>query len=59
MLNNIIPRRAAGGGKSVFELKSEYEKEYNPFFYHYTRMDHSKVSEWTIIGHLTCHMTLT
>ena len=38
-----LSRRAAGGGKSVFELKKEYEKEYSPFFYHYNRMDHSKV----------------
>ena len=36
-------RRTGVGGKSVFELKSEHEKECSPFFYHYTRMDHSKV----------------
>ena len=36
-------RRGAGVGKSVFELKKEFEKEFNPFFYHYTRVDHSKV----------------
>ena len=28
----------------MFELKPECEKECSPFFYHYTRMDHSKAS---------------
>ena len=44
-------RRTGVGGKSVFELKPECEKECSPFFYHYTRMDHSKVSSW-------CHFFL-
>ena len=42
-------RSGPGGGKSVFELKKDYEEEYNPFFYHYSRVDHSKV----------CHVTVT
>ena len=27
----------------LFELKPELESEYNPFYFHYNRMDHSKV----------------
>ena len=30
--------------KAVFVLRAEFEDEYNPFFYHYTRTDHSMVS---------------
>jgi len=37
-------KRGHSAGKSVFELKPSCEKEYNPFFFHYNRMDHSKVS---------------
>jgi len=28
----------------MFELKQECEDEYDPFYFHYNRMDHSKVS---------------
>ncbi|XP_078350500.1 E3 ubiquitin-protein ligase UBR2-like [Oculina patagonica] len=30
-------------GRGLYELKEEYLKEYNPFFYHYTRIEQSKV----------------
>ena len=30
-------------GKGMYELKPECYKEYNPFFYHYTRAEQSKV----------------
>ena len=39
-----LHRRTGVGGKSVFELKTELEKECSPFFYHYTKIDHTKVS---------------
>jgi len=34
-----------GSGKGVYELKEECYKEYNTFFYHYTREDQSKSEE--------------
>ena len=30
----------------MYELKEEYLKEYNPFFYHYTRIEQSKVHSY-------------
>jgi E3 ubiquitin-protein ligase UBR2 len=31
------------GGKGIFDLKEEFYKEYNPYFYHYSRSEQSKV----------------
>ena len=36
-------RKPGVTGRGLYELKPEYFKEYNPFFYHYTRIDQSKV----------------
>lgn len=36
-------RKPGVTGRGLYELKPEYLKEYNPFFYHYTRIDQSKV----------------
>lgn len=42
--NSLFNRRHHGSsGKYVYELKSEYEERCCPFFYHYTKPDHSKV----------------
>lgn len=32
------------GGKGKYELKQEFYSSYNPYFYHYTKGDKSKVS---------------
>lgn len=40
---NSLRRHHGSSGKYVYELKSEYEELCCPFFYHYTRPDHSKV----------------
>jgi len=32
-------------GRGLYELKPEYLKDYNPFFYHYTRIEQSKAEE--------------
>ncbi|XP_051723621.1 E3 ubiquitin-protein ligase UBR1 [Ctenopharyngodon idella] len=32
-------------GHGLYELKKEYLKEFNPFFYHYSRPQHSKAEE--------------
>lgn len=50
-LDDVIEELAAfkkpshGSGKGVYELKSEFYKEYNVFFYHYTREELSKSEE--------------
>ena len=36
-------RHHGSSAKAVFELKPEYESECTPFYYHYTKPDHSKV----------------
>ncbi|XP_064402875.1 E3 ubiquitin-protein ligase UBR2-like isoform X2 [Halichondria panicea] len=33
------------GNKTLFELNPELESEYDPFYFHYNRMDHSKAHE--------------
>ncbi|XP_029189284.2 E3 ubiquitin-protein ligase UBR2-like [Acropora millepora] len=32
-------------GRGLYDLKPEFLKEYNPFFYHYTRIEQSKAEE--------------
>ena len=36
-------RKPGVTGRGLYELKEEYLKDYNPFFYHYTRIEQSKV----------------
>ena len=36
--------RGSQGRKGMYKLKPEFEKEQTLFFYHYTRVDQSKVS---------------
>lgn len=37
-------RKPGVSGHGVYELKDECLKEFNMFFYHYTKTQHSKVS---------------
>ncbi|KAJ8313258.1 hypothetical protein KUTeg_009175 [Tegillarca granosa] len=39
------PTEGSMGGKGIFELKPEYYKQYNPYFYHYSRAEQSKSEE--------------
>lgn len=39
-------RKPGVTGRGLYELKEEYLKEYNPFFYHYTRIEQSKVHSY-------------
>lgn len=36
-------RKPGVTGRGLYELKEKYLKDYNPFFYHYTRIEQSKV----------------
>jgi hypothetical protein len=46
LLKKVATLRKGGGmSKAVFVLRSEFEDEYNPFFYHYTRTDHSMAED--------------
>ena len=36
-------RKPGVTGRGLYDLKPEFMKEYNPFFYHYTRIEQSKV----------------
>ena len=42
-LKTIAKHSLGTGSKYMFELKPEFEEEYSPFFYHYSKSDHSKV----------------
>ena len=42
-LKAIAKHSLGTGSKYMFELKPEFEDEYSPFFYHYSKSDHSKV----------------
>ncbi|KAK4886967.1 hypothetical protein RN001_003238 [Aquatica leii] len=41
----VFKKPTQGSGRGVYELKEEFFKEYNVFFYHYTREDLSKSEE--------------
>ena len=45
-------RKGGATNRPEFVLKAEYEAEYNPFHYHYSRSDHSMVGHtpWNIKG---------
>ncbi|CAI8057989.1 E3 ubiquitin-protein ligase UBR2, partial [Geodia barretti] len=46
LLKKVATLRKGGGmSKAVFVLRAEFEDEYNPFFYHYTRTDHSMAED--------------
>ena len=40
-----IFKRTSPTSKGSFELKAEYMNRYNMFFYHYTRIEHSKAED--------------
>lgn len=50
MFNNCrkvtVSVKGAQAGKGKYELKPEFYKCYNPYFYHYAKSDKSKVSEF-------------
>lgn len=39
----LLCRKPGVTGRGLYELKPDCLKEYNPFFYHYTRVEQSKV----------------
>ena len=51
---SLVLRRTGVGGKSVFELKPDLERECSPFFYHYTKIDHTKVRQLYRCSQSTC-----
>ncbi|XP_070569458.1 E3 ubiquitin-protein ligase UBR2-like isoform X2 [Ptychodera flava] len=38
-------KKPGATGKGLYELKREFYKDYNPFFYHYSKADQSKAEE--------------
>jgi hypothetical protein len=45
--------KGAQGGKGKYELKPEFLSSYNPYFYHYTKTDKSKVNIIIYVSYMT------
>jgi len=56
----MLFRKPGVSGHGLYELKKEYLKEFNPFFYHYSRPQHSKVYDAPVISlsHSVKHISL-
>lgn len=48
-MNYYFERKPGLTGRGVYELKPEYYEQYNPFFYHYSASDHSKVLHFNVV----------
>ena len=42
-MGSLFPRKPGVSGHGLYEVKKECLPEFNPFFYHYSKSQHSKV----------------
>ena len=42
-MGSLFPRKPGVSGHGLYEVKKERLPEFNPFFYHYSKSQHSKV----------------